>query len=181
LDFFSVLFIAIGLAMDAMAVSLGIGTTQYANSRRPIFRLSFHFGLFQFLFPVLGWLGGMPIQQYLGGIDHWVAFGLLSFVGARMVRSGFDTESETHKSDPSRGRMLVLLSTAVSIDAFAVGLSLAMLKVNVFYPAAIIGVVTGTLSLLGLRIGGRLGQTFGKRMEIIGGLILIAIGLRALL
>ena len=181
MDFLSVLFIAIGLAMDAMAVSLGIGTTQYANSRRPIFRLSFHFGLFQFLFPVLGWLGGVPISQYLGGIDHWVAFGLLSFVGARMVRSGFDTESETHKSDPSRGRMLVLLSTAVSIDAFAVGLSLAMLKVNVFYPAAIIGVVTSALSLLGLRIGGRLGQTFGKRMEIIGGLILIAIGLRALL
>jgi manganese efflux pump family protein len=181
LDLLSVLFIAVGLAMDAMAVSLGIGTTQYANTRRPIFRLSFHFGLFQFLFPVLGWLGGMPIQQYLGGIDHWVAFGLLSFVGARMVRSGFDTENETHKSDPSRGRMLVLLSTAVSIDAFAVGLSLAMLKVNVFYPAVIIGVVTGTLSLLGLRIGGRLGQAFGKRMEIIGGLILIAIGLRALL
>ncbi len=181
MDSLSVFSIAIGLAMDALAVSLGIGATQYANARRPVFRLSFHFGLFQFLFPLLGWLGGMPIQRFLGGIDHWVAFGLLAFVGGRMVRSGFDTDSETHKSDPSRGRMLVLLSVAVSIDAFAVGLSLAMLKVNVFYPAVIIGIVTGTLSLLGLRIGGRLGQMFGKRMEIIGGLILIVIGVRALL
>jgi putative Mn2+ efflux pump MntP len=181
LDILTILLIAVGLAMDALAVSLGIGTTQYANSRRPIFRLAFHFGLFQFLFPVLGWLGGLSVQSFMAGFDHWIAFGLLAFVGGRMIISGFDKESETHKSDPSRGGMLVLLSVAVSIDALAVGLSLALLKVNVFYPAAIIGVVTGALSLIGLRIGGRLGQAFGKRMEIIGGLILIFIGLRVVL
>jgi manganese efflux pump family protein len=181
LDFLTILLIAVGLAMDALAVSLGIGTTPYANDRRPIFRLAFHFGFFQFLFPVLGWLGGMSIQSLIASFDHWIAFGLLAFVGGRMVRSGFDADSETHSSDPSRGRMLVLLSVAVSIDALAIGLSLAVMNVNIFYPAVIIGIVTGTLSLLGLRIGSRLGQAFGKRMEIVGGLILIFIGLRVLL
>jgi manganese efflux pump family protein len=181
LDLITILLIAVGLAMDALAVSLGIGTTQYASSRRPIFRLAFHFGFFQFLFPVLGWLGGISVQSLIAGIDHWIAFGLLAFVGGRMILSGLDKDSETHKSDPSRGGMLVVLSVAVSIDALAVGFSLAVLKVNVFYPAAIIGLVTGTLSLIGLRVGGRLGQAFGKRMEIIGGIILIFIGLRVLI
>jgi putative Mn2+ efflux pump MntP len=181
LDFLTVMFIALGLAMDALAVSLGIGTTQYANARRSIFRLAFHFGLFQFIMPVLGWLGGLSIQSLISSFDHWVAFGLLGFVGGRMIRAGFDHESESHASDPSRGGMLVLLSIAVSIDALAIGFSLAAIQVNVFYPAVIIGIVTGGLSLAGLRLGGRLGQAFGKRMEIIGGVILIAIGLRVLI
>jgi putative Mn2+ efflux pump MntP len=180
-DFLTVIFIAIGLAMDALAVSLGIGTTQYANGRRPIFRLSFHFGLFQFLMPVIGWLGGLSIQSFIADFDHWIAFGLLAFVGGRMIRSGLNSESESHASDPSRGGMLVLLSIAVSIDALAIGLSLAVIQVNVLYPAVIIGIVTGLLSLIGLRVGGRLGQAFGKRMEIIGGVILLAIGLRVLI
>ncbi len=181
MDFLTILSIAVGLAMDALAMSLGIGATQYAAGRRPIFRLSFHFGLFQFLMPILGWLGGLSIQSLIAGFDHWVAFGLLAFVGARMVRSGFNTDAETHTSDPSRGGTLILLSVAVSIDALAVGLSLAVIQTSVFYPAVIIGIVTGLLSLAGLRLGGRLGAAFGKRMEIIGGLILIAIGLRVLL
>lgn len=181
MDFYTVLFIAVGLAMDAMAVCLGIGTTQYANGKRSTFRLSWHFGLFQFLMPVLGWLGGMSVQQFIAGFDHWIAFGLLAFVGGRMVRSGFDAESESHTSDPSRGGTLILLSIAVSIDALAVGLSLAMLRVNILYPAVVIGIVTSSLCLLGLRVGGRLGQAFGKKMEIIGGILLIAIGLRVLI
>jgi len=180
LDLFAVLFIAIGLAMDAMAVSLGIGTTAYAHGPRPVFRLSFHFGLFQFFMPILGWLGGIRIQQSISSIDHWIAFALLAFVGARMIRSGLDGARESHTGDPSRGVMLVLLSVATSIDALAVGLSLAMLRVNILYPSIVIGVVTGSLSLLGLRVGGRLGHAFGKRIEVLGGLILIAIGLRVL-
>jgi putative Mn2+ efflux pump MntP len=181
LDFLTVLLIAVGLAMDALAVSLGIGTTPYASGRRSMFRLSFHFGFFQFLMPVLGWLGGLSIQSYIANVDHWVAFVLLCFVGGRMLRSGFDANGESHSGDPSRGSMLVLLSIAVSIDALAVGLSLAVMQVSILYPAVIIGIVTGGLSLLGLRMGGRLGRMFGKRMEIIGGFILIGIGLRVLI
>ena len=181
MTFIEVLLIAVGLAMDAFTVSLGIGTTRYADEPRSVFRLSFHFGLFQALMPVLGWLAGTTVARYISGVDHWVALGLLSFVGVRMIRSGLDHETESHLSDPSRGGMLVLLAVATSIDAFAIGLSLAMLNVQIAYPAVVIGVVTGGLSLFGLRAGNRLGKRFGKRMEIVGGLILIAIGLRVLI
>jgi putative Mn2+ efflux pump MntP len=177
-SFVEVLLIAVGLAMDAFAVSLGIGTTGQANSPRPIFRLSFHFGLFQAFMPVLGWFAGSRVAGLVANVDHWVALALLSLVGVRMIRSGLDPNGETHVNDPSRGGTLVILAVATSIDAFAVGLSLGMLHVTILYPAAVIGVVTGSLSLVGLLAGGRLGKVFGKRMEILGGLILIGIGLR---
>jgi putative Mn2+ efflux pump MntP len=178
MSFFEVVLIAIGLAMDAFAVSLGIGTTQYAHGPRPLFRLSFHFGLFQALMPVLGWIVGARVAHLIAPIDHWIALALLAFVGVRMIRSGLDAAGETHQRDPSRGSTLVLLSIAVSIDAFAVGLSLAMLEVSIIYPAIVIGIITGCLSLFGLLAGERLGQRFGKRMEVLGGLILIAIGVQ---
>ena len=181
LDFLSILLIAIGLAMDALAVSLGIGTTRYAIGWRSLFRLSFHFGLFQFLMPIVGWMAGLSIQRVISSFDHWIAFGLLAFVGVRMIRSGLDTDGESHSTDPSHGGTLVLLSVAVSIDALAIGLSLAMLGVSIFYPAVIIGLVTAGLSLIGLQVGGTLGQVFGKRMEVLGGIILIGIGLRVLI
>jgi len=176
-----VLLVALGLAMDAFAVSLGIGATRYANRPRPIFRLAFHFGLFQALMPILGWLIGTRVVGVVSGVAPWIAMALLAFVGARMIRAGLDHESETHRSDPSRGGTLVMLSVAVSLDAFAVGLSLAMLNVSIWYPAAVVGVVTASLSLAGLMVGNRLGRVFGKRMEIVGGVILIVIGLRILL
>src|SRR5512146_1158797 len=99
-----ILLIAVGLAMDAFAVSLGIGTTGQARGRRPVFRLSFHFGLFQCLMPILGWLIGSRIEFLMGQVDHWIAFGLLGFVGSRMIRSGIDADGEAYGSDPSRGR-----------------------------------------------------------------------------
>jgi putative Mn2+ efflux pump MntP len=176
-----VLLIALGLAMDAFAVCLGAGTTQHINGPRPVFRLAFHFGLFQALMPVLGWLVGSTLIRWIAPVDHWIAFGLLAFVGVRMIRSGLNTEGESHSTDPSRGATLVMLSVATSIDAFAVGLSLAVLNVGIIYPAIVIGLVAGGMSLLGLALGSRLGKAFGKRMEIIGGLILIAIGVRVVI
>jgi putative Mn2+ efflux pump MntP len=180
LDLVTVLLIAIGMSMDAFAVSLGIGTTRQASLPRPIFRLSFHFGLFQFLMPILGWLAGNSIAALISRFDHWIALGLLAFVGGRMIRSGLDRDGQSYPSDPSRGGTLVMLCVATSIDALAIGLSLAMLRVNIFYPSAVIGVVTASLSLIGLLIGHKLGTTFGKRMEILGGVILNGIGLRIL-
>lgn len=181
MDTIEILLVAVGLAMDAFAVSLGIGATGQANRPRSIFRLSFHFGLFQALMPVLGWWAGSTVAHYIASVDHWLALALLSFVGVRMIRAALDPEGEAHVSDPSRGRTLIMLAVATSIDAFAVGLSLAMLKVEIWYPAAVIGVVTGSLSLLGLLLGGRLGKVFGKRMELLGGLILIGIGIRVVI
>lgn len=181
MSFIEILLIALGLAMDAFAVCLGAGTTRFVNGPRPVFRLAFHFGLFQALMPVLGWLAGTRIQQFIASFDHWVAFGLLAFVGVRMIRSGFDANSEAHLTDPSRGGTLVMLAVATSIDAFAIGLSLAVLQVAVFLPALVIGVVAAALSLVGLSIGSQLGKAFGKRMEVVGGLILLAIGIRVVL
>ena len=98
-----------------------------------------------------------------------------------MIRSGMDPNGETYENDPSRGWTLILLSIAVSIDALAVGLSLGLIGVFVWYPAIVIGVVTGLLSLLGLRIGNGVGKKFGKRMEMVGGIVLLIIGLRIVL
>lgn len=174
----TILIIAVGLAMDVFAVSLGIGTTQQANGLRPTFRLSFHMGLFQGGMTLLGWLMGQLVVELIAGIDHWVAMILLTFVGVRMIRSGLSSESETHRDDPSRGFNLVILSVATSIDALAVGLSMALISANILASSLLIALVSSALSIIGLRIGDRLGKHFGKRMEVLGGLLLIGIGVR---
>ena len=181
MDLFEIIFIALSMAMDAFAVCLGVGAARQSEGPRATFRLSFHFGLFQFLLPIIGWFAGLTLVNYIEAYDHWVAFLLLVFVGGRMIHSGFNGKEDVNKNDPSRGWNMVLLSVAVSIDALAIGLSLALIKVDIWYPAVVIGVVTGLLSLLGLRLGNRLGRKFGKGMEMIGGVVLILIGLRIVL
>ena len=177
---FEIIIIAIGLAMDASAVCLAAAAAGFAKDARAKFRLSFHFGLFQFLMPVLGWFLGISFVSHFKAFDHWIAFFLLAFVGIRMIREGMDKSSAIQKKDPSRGMTMVMLSVATSIDALAVGLSLAMLDVNIWYPSIMIGVITTAMSLLAIKAGAKLGMMFGKRMEIFGGLILILIGCRIL-
>lgn len=181
MPFIEVLLIALSMAMDAFAVCLSAGTLRETQGPRPAFRLSFHFGLFQFIMPVLGWLAGTTVEPFIRNYDHWLAFGLLGFVGGRMIYSAVNNKEKAQRSDPSRGWTLVLLSIAVSIDALAVGLSLGILGVFVWYPAILIGVVTGLLSLVGLRLGNSLGQRLGKPVEIAGGLVLLGLGLRILI
>lgn len=181
MGFTTSLFIAIGLAMDAFAVSLGIGTTGQASDRRARFRLAFHFGFFQMGMTLLGWLAGSTLANLINRFDHWIALALLAYVGINMIRSGFHTDGETYLSDPSKGKTLMMLCVATSLDAMAVGLSMAMLKTPVLYPSVVIGVVASGLSTFGLFAGNRLGEAFGKRMEILGGCILIGIGLDILI
>ncbi len=182
MSFWAILLIAIGLAMDCFAVSLGVGTAATAPGWRPGLRLLFHFGVFQAGMTLLGWLAGKTIVNYIASVDHWVAFGLLLIVGLRMLRSGLRKEGDAPTiPDPSRGMTLVMLSIATSIDALAVGLSLALLSVNVFWAALLIGGVSALLTLAGLLLGNQLGIRFGKTMEIVGGIILIGIGLRVLI
>ena len=178
MDWFSILLIAPSLGMDAFAVALGVGASLPGNSGRPLFRLSFHFGLFQFLMPLIGWFVGQTVQQFLSVYDHWIAFVLLAWVGGRMVRESFNHEREHLAVDPTRGMSLVVLSLATSIDALAVGLSLAMLQVNLLLPSIFIGIVTAGMTLTGMSLGRRLQESWGKRAELVGGLVLIAIGLR---
>jgi putative Mn2+ efflux pump MntP len=180
MTFVEILLIAVCLALDAFAVSLAAGTKASTRGFRPTFRLSFHLGLFQFLMPVLGWFVGVKLEHLIGAVDHWIAFGLLAFVGARMIRAGWDGKPESQPDDPTRSYTLMVLCVATSLDAMAIGLSMAMLQVSIWYPAVVIGVVTSSLSLVGIRLGNGLGNAFGKRMEMIGGLLLCLIGLRIL-
>ncbi len=166
--------------MDASAVSLAAAAAGFAKDGRAIFRLAFHFGLFQFLMPILGWGMGIGFVSYFKAFDHWIAFCLLAFVGVRMIYEGLFPKPEEQKKDPSRGLTMVMLSVATSIDALAVGLSLAVLDANIWVPAITIGVITSGLSYLAIKIGTKMGTLFGSRMEIAGGIVLLGIGVKIL-
>jgi len=182
MNLFLVLAIALALAMDAFAVSLGISVAFAEVTRKQTFRLAFHFGLFQFLMPIAGWAAGESILKYIQGFDHWIAFGLLGFIGSRMIYESFRLGERPKKfeKDPTKGTSLLILSLATSIDALAVGLSLAILKVSIIYPAAIIGLVAFLMTGLGMKIGPLLGKLFGKRAELLGGIILVLVGFKIL-
>ncbi len=177
MGFFALMMIALGLGMDCFAVSLGIGTARTCKSFRPFFRLCFHFGLFQGGMALLGYLAGSTIAPLIESVDHWIAMGLLAFVGIRMIKGGMNPEAETYCDDPSKGWTLVMLAVATSIDALAVGLSFAFLQVDIVPASLTIGITSTIMSIIGLTIGHGLGTAFGKRMEIIGGLILNGIGI----
>ena len=181
MDLITILLIALGLAMDCFAVSLGIGCSPAKKDFGTYFRVAFHFGLFQGGMTFFGWLGGSTITHLISNYDHWIAFGLLAFVGVRMIRESLSKNEEEDPCNPSRGKTLIMLSIATSIDALAVGLSLALVDGSILVSSLVIGITSLLLSVLGLFIGGRLGCKFGKRMELIGGLVLIGIGIRVLL
>lgn len=173
------LVIAIGLGMDAFAVALTVGSRAQSLSFRPLFRLSFHFGWFQFLMPVIGWFLGSRVAHYIKDYDHWLAFGLLALIGGKMIRESLSNSHDNRElNDPTRGWTLVALSVATSIDALAVGLSMAFIGIEVWVPSVIIGLVAAAMTLIGMVFGKRLGTRFGRRMELIGGIILIGIGIK---
>jgi putative Mn2+ efflux pump MntP len=173
--------IAVGLAMDAFAVSIAVGLSLKHVSLRQTFRLAYHFGLFQALMPIIGWLAGRSIERWIGPVDHWIAFVLLGAIGGRMIYEALSEDAEdVERKDPTKGASLVVLSVATSIDALAVGLSLALLGVEIWYPALVIGLVAFTFTVVGLHLGRRFGTLLGRRVEIVGGVVLIAIGVRIL-
>lgn len=174
------LALAAGLSMDAFAVAVAAGGSGRANGVRAAIRLSFHFGLFQAMMPIAGWYLGSRVADRIASVDHWIALLLLSIVGLRMIRSGLDPEGRL-PADPSRGVTLVTLSLATSVDALAVGITLAMLGLRIWLPSAIIGITAAAFTIAGLRLGARLGVRFGKRMEVAGGAVLIGIGVKILL
>jgi putative Mn2+ efflux pump MntP len=173
----TVVFVAFALAVDAFAVAIVTGLTVAALTGRRVFRLAFHFGLFQALMPILGWAAGTAIHGYISAFDHWIAFALLGLVGGRMI-VGALREGEEHRAtaDPTKGWDLVLLSVATSIDALAVGLSLAMLRTPIAMPATVIGVITAAVTATGMLLGRRIGAAWGPRVEVVGGVVLVAIG-----
>jgi len=177
--------LAIALALDAFAVAVATSGTLGRVSGRQVFRLSFHFGLFQAFMPVVGWAAGLSVSRYVAAWDHWIAFGLLSLIGGRAIvaalRSHGAESSARTRGDPTRGLSLVALSTATSIDALAVGVTFSALGVTLLVPVVVIGLTAAGLTLLGMLLGARLGHRLGARMELVGGLVLVGIGLKILL
>ena len=176
----NILGIAVGLAMDAFAVSIVVGLAIEQPTRRHVFRLAFHFGLFQFMMPVLGWSAGRSIAGYMVAYDHWVAFALLGLIGGKMLWGARSSQPHQCAGDPTRGWMLVALSVATSIDALAVGVSMALVGVAVWLPSVVIGIVAAAMTTIGIRFGSRLGRRGGRFAQVLGGLVLIGIGLRIL-
>ena len=183
MEFIRILAIAVALAMDAFAVSIATGVNLKNVNSRQMFRLSWHFGLFQALMPIIGWSAGLSIRSHIEHYDHWIAFGLLALVGGHMIKEAFqDGKAEKPIKDYTKGMTLVMLSVATSIDALAVGFSLSLLKISIWMPALIIGIVAGTFTLIGMRIGERIGAAnrLSLYAETIGGVVLIGIGLNIL-
>ena len=183
MGFLTIAGLAVALAMDALAVSIAAGVFIRNVRPRQFFRLSWHFGLFQGLMPVIGWAAGLSVRQWIARFDHWAAFLLLALVATGMLREAFDkAENGGLKSDPTRGWRLVLLSVATSIDALAVGLSLAVIGVSVWFPAVIIGLTAALFTLFGLVLGSRAGRIAWLRRyaEITGAVVLYVIGLHIL-
>jgi len=170
--------IAVGMGMDVFSVSMAVGAGP--RTPRQAFRLSWHFGLFQFLMPLLGWSVGRSIVRIVHAFDHWIAFGLLAAVGVHMIFEGFKKEEAAPSFDRSRGWSLVALAVATSLDALGVGLSFGVLGARILFPAVVIGVTSGAMSLVAVYLGRRLRSGIGRRMEIVGGVILIGIGIRFL-
>lgn len=181
MDFAAVLLIAIGLAMDAFSVSVCSGMCFRDMRFYGALRMAGFFGAFQAGMPVAGWLGGTLLAEYISGFDHWIAFGLLAVIGGKMIVESIRRGPEECPPDPLRLGMLLVLSVATSIDALAVGISLAVLDTTIAGPVAVIGLVTFGLSLMGVCLGKRCGDIFHGKIEIVGGVILIGIGLRILL
>ena len=182
-QFVNICAIAVALAMDAFAVSIATGVSLKNVSFRQAFRLSWHFGLFQALMPIVGWSAGLTVHSYIERYDHWVAFGLLAFVGINMIRESLKHDkSEKQKKDPTKGVTLVILSVATSIDALAVGFSISILHVSIWTPAVIIGIVAGMFTIVGLQIGKKIGSAgrLSFYAVAIGGIVLLIIGFNIL-
>lgn len=181
MTFWTTHLVAVGLGADAFSVALGVGFG--GATLRQTFRLTFHFGLFQALMPAVGWLLGQHAVALVGKYDHWIAFSLLAGIGLKMLYEAFqvDDVSETKKrSDRTRGWSLVMLSVGTSIDALGVGLSMGISNSILLLPCLSIGLVASIMTFLGLRLGERLSQKFGQRLEVVGALILIGIGFKML-
>jgi putative Mn2+ efflux pump MntP len=175
LEFIETVLIAIALGCDAFAVGMGVGA-RFCRPRQT-FRLSFHFGLFQFIMPILGWLAARLLPGTVSAWGPWIAFALLFFIGGKMVAQSIRSREAypTECADPTRGLSLIVLSVAASLDALGAGFSMAMLRSGMIAPAVLFGITAGVMTWISMRLGNRLSMKFGRLVEAAGGLILIAL------
>ena len=177
----SLVGIAVGLSMDAFAVSAANGFMIRELKFTHAFRIAFFFGLFQLFMPVIGWGAGRFFLEYIKSFDHWVAFGLLLFIGVKMILESRSLEPDCESKSCLHFPTLLLMSLATSIDALAVGLSFAVLNMSILLPVLVIGALTFAVCIIGIYIGNRIGHLFENKLQIAGGVILIGIGVKVLL
>ncbi|MBU0731513.1 manganese efflux pump MntP family protein [Patescibacteria group bacterium] len=184
MSIFTTIFIGIGLAMDAMAVSVTSGMAIKKIKVWPALKIALFFGVFQGIMPLLGWLIGSSIKDYISGFDHWIAFILLFAIGAKLIWEAIKNrkgrEADEVCKDPHNNIVLLGLAVATSIDALAVGLSYSFLGSSIIFPALVFALITFALSLVGIYLGHKGGKRLGWRAEILGGIILILIGVKIL-
>jgi len=178
----TILGIAVGLSMDALAVSVANGIMIKKLQVRHAFRIAFSFGFFQAIMPLIGWAAGITFSTYIKEIDHWIAFVLLFLVGSRMI---WESVQSIKKEEAVRNCLhfptLLVLSIATSIDALAVGVSFAFLDMTIWLPILLIGIITFIICFFGVLLGNKVGQFFGNKLGIIGGVVLIGIGIKILI
>ncbi len=181
MELLTIFLIAIGLSFDTFAVSVSSGLVlrkiDFINATKIAVTLAF----FQGAMPLIGWLAGSEIKDYAQDYDHWIAFGMLALLGGRMIYESFTSQPEKRNFNPLDIKVLLLMALATSIDALVVGFSFALLNYKIFVSVAIIGFVTYVVAMLGMLFGKKIGARLGQRMEIIGGLMLILIGLKILI
>lgn len=184
MDIITIVLIAFGLSMDAFAVSVTNGATLKSAGIKEALRIGGLFGLFQALMPLLGWLMGVKLQNYITRIDHWIAFLLLAVIGGKMVYETLKIDKEECDEDVEKtldNKTLFMLAIATSIDALAVGVSFAFLEVSILSSVIIIGAITFALCFIGVLVGKKCGELLKRNAELIGGIVLILIGIKILL
>lgn len=175
-----IFLIGIGLAMDAFAVSICKGLSMKKIDWKKAIIIALYFGGFQALMPVIGYFLGTTFESFVVQVDHWIAFLLLGFIGGNMIKEAFDDELEKCNDNVDFKTMFVL-AIATSIDALAVGITFALLDVNIILSVAIIGIITFILSMFGVKIGNKFGNKYQNKAEFVGGLVLILLGIKILL
>ena len=187
MSYITIFGLSIGLAMDSFAVSISYGCSPKKISARDMFIIAAFFGAFQAFMPIIGWYLGKFFEELIQDYDHWIAFGLLAYIGVKMIIEGIkdddddDSMEESGISNSIDIKRLFILSIATSIDSLAVGLSLSILGSPIFIPAMIFGLAAFTFGIIGIRAGIRLRAILGRKAEIFGGIVLVAIGIKILL
>jgi putative Mn2+ efflux pump MntP len=181
MDIVSLILIAIGLSFDTFAVSVSTGIKKTSLKFSHALKIALTFGIFHVVMPLIGWFLGVQIELYISNYDHWIAFGLLTILGVKMIYESFTKEEIITSINPLKPTLLIGMAIATSIDALVVGVSFAFMNINIYLSIAVIGFITFLMSMAGMLFGKKVGGILGKKMEIVGGLILIIIGLKTLL
>ena len=175
-----ILLISIGLAMDAFAVSICKGLSLKTMSWKKAIIVGLYFGFFQALMPLIGYFLGATFESVVTKVDHWIAFILLGIIGINMIKEAFGNDEE-NQNDKVDFKTMIMLAIATSIDALAVGITFAFLKVNMAIATIMIGIVTFAICVIGVKIGNKFGDKYERKAEVVGGLILIFMGIKILL